>query len=153
MGHIRESIHVDAPIDQVWELGAKCERYPEWQTGIVEVKDCTGPIDHVGAKYTSVYKAMGRSLEVTTEVTRAEKPRLIEDKLTVPGGGHGTSLLTAEPAGGGTDLTFIFDYELPGGFVGGMADKLFMERAIERDIRHGNENFKALCEAEAKIPA
>jgi uncharacterized membrane protein len=153
MGHIRESIHVDAPIGQVWELAANCERYLEWQTGIVEVKGCTGPIDHVGARYTSVYKAMGRSLEVTVEVTRAEKPRLIENKLTVPGGGHGTVLQMAEPAGRGTDLTLTFDYELPGGFVGSVADKLFMERAIERDIRHGNENFKALCEAEVKVPA
>jgi uncharacterized membrane protein len=153
MGHIRETIHVDAPIEQVWELGANCERYLEWQTGIVEVKGCTGPIDHVGARYTAVYKAMGRTLEVTTEATRVEKPRLIESKLTVPGGGHGTTLQMAEPASGGTDLTFTLDYELPGGFVGGMADKLFMERAIERDIRHGNENFKALCESEAKVPA
>lgn len=153
MGHIRETIHVDAPIEQVWELGANCERYLEWQTGIVEVKGCTGPIDHVGARYTAVYKAMGRTLEVTIEATRAEKPRLIESKLTVPGGGHGTTLQMAESAGGGTDLTFTFDYELPGGFVGGMADKLFMERAIERDIRHGNENFKALCESEAKVMA
>jgi uncharacterized membrane protein len=153
MGHIRESIHIDAPIDQVWDLGAKSERYPEWQTGIVEVKNSTGPIDHVGAKYTAVYKSMGRTLEATFEVTRAEKPRLIEQKGTIPGGGHGTSLQTAEPAGGGTDVTFTMDYSLPGGFVGGMADKLYMERALERDIRHSNENFKALCEAEAKVPA
>ncbi len=153
MGHIRESIHVDAPIDQVWELGANCERYPEWQTGVVEVKDCTGPIDHVGAKYTIVYKSMGRRLEATFQVTRAEKPRLVESKGTVPGGGHATSLQSAEPAGGGTDLTFTMDYELPGGFVGGLADKLFMERALERDIRHSNENFKSLCEAEVKVPA
>ena len=153
MGHIRESIHIDAPIDQVWELGADCKRYPEWQTGTVEVKDCTGPIDHVGATYTVVYKSMGRKLEATFEVTRAEKPRLVEQKGTVPGGGHATATQTLEMADGGTDLTFTMDYELPGGFVGGMADKLFMERALERDIRHSNDNFKALCEAEAKVPA
>lgn len=153
MGHIRESIHVDAPITQVWELSANCERYPEWQTGIVEVRDCTSPIDHVGARYTVVYKSMGRKLEATFQVTRAEKPRLLEEKGTVAGGGHGTSLQTLEPADGGTDVTLTLDYELPGGFVGGMADKLFMERALERDIRHSNENFKALCEAEAKVPA
>jgi hypothetical protein len=40
------------------------------------------------------------------------------------------------------------DYELPGGFFGGIADKLFMERQIERDIKHSNATFKALCEAE-----
>jgi uncharacterized membrane protein len=153
MGHISERIHVDAPIEQGWEFGAKCERYPEWQTGIVDVKDCTGPIDRVGAKYAAVYKSMGRKLEATFEVTRAEKPRLIEQKVAAPGGGHGTIVQTLEPVGGGTDISLTFDYELPGGFVGGVANKLFMERALERDMRHSNENFKALCEAEAKVPA
>jgi hypothetical protein len=43
------------------------------------------------------------------------------------------------------------DYELPGGFFGGIADKLFMERQIERDIKLSNANFKALCEA--KVPS
>lgn len=43
------------------------------------------------------------------------------------------------------------DYELPGGFFGDIADRLFMERQIERDVKHSNENFKALCEA--KVPA
>ena len=153
MGKIRESIHVEAPIEHVWELNATCERYPEWQTGIAEVKDCTGKIDRVGATYTAVYKSMGRKLEATFEVTRAEKPRLIEQKVTAPGGGRGTLVQTHESVGGGTDITIDFDYELPGGFVGGVANKLFMERALERDIRHSNENFKALCEAEAKVPA
>jgi hypothetical protein len=46
-----------------------------------------------------------------------------------------------------------FDYELPGGFFGDMADKLFMERAIERDLRHSNQNLKALCEAKAAVHA
>ena len=153
MGHIRESIHIDAPIEQVWELGAKCERYSEWQTGVDEIRDCSGPMDRVGATYIAVYKSMGRKLEATFEITRVEKPRLVEQKVAAPGGGHGTSVQTLEPVGGGTDITYTFDYELPGGFIGGVANKLFMERALERDIRHSNENFKALCEAEAKVPA
>jgi hypothetical protein len=42
---------------------------------------------------------------------------------------------------------------LPGGFAGSVADKLFVERAIERDVKHSMENFKAICEAETSIPA
>jgi uncharacterized membrane protein len=59
--------------------------------------------------------------------------------------------LKLDGAGPGTDISFEMDYELPGGFIGGIAVKLFMERQIERDIKHSNENFKALCEA--KVPA
>src|SRR5688572_30108943 len=63
MGQIRERIHIDAPPEKVWELGADAERFPEWQTGVVRVKDVSGPIDHVGAHYTMVYRTMGRELE------------------------------------------------------------------------------------------
>lgn len=152
MGHIRESLHIDAPIDQVWEIIAKPERAAEWQVGVEEVKG-GGPIDHVGARYSAVVKSMGRRLEFTSETTRVEKPRLLEQRASGAGGVQGTAGIALEPAGGGTDITFTMDYELPGGFVGGIADKLFMERALERDIRHGSENLKALCEAEAKVPA
>ncbi|MGH2356885.1 MAG: hypothetical protein ACRDGJ_02595 [Candidatus Limnocylindria bacterium] len=50
-------------------------------------------------------------------------------------------------------MTVELDYELPGGLAGDIADKLFMERAIERRIRHSNENLKALAEAKAGVTA
>jgi ribose 1,5-bisphosphokinase PhnN len=34
-----------------------------------------------------------------------------------------------------------------------LADKLFVERAIERDAKHSAENFKAICEADGHVPA
>jgi hypothetical protein len=46
-------------------------------------------------------------------------------------------------------MTVDLDYELPGGFLGGVADKVFAERAMVRDVRHSSENFKALVEQEA----
>jgi uncharacterized membrane protein len=59
----------------------------------------------------------------------------------------------AGPPGTGTDSRLELDYDLPGGFVGGIADKLFVERAIERDAKHSAENFKAICEADGHVPA
>jgi uncharacterized membrane protein len=55
------------------------------------------------------------------------------------------------PAGEGTDVEMEVDYEVPAGFLGHIADRLFLEKAMERQMRHTAENFKAL--AEAKVPA
>lgn len=151
MGHVREKIHVDAPIEAVWDLGTDPKRMIEWQSGLVEVKDATGKLDRLGASYSPVFRFAGRKLDGHFEVTRIEKPNLLEETGTTPGGGKGSSTLKLERSGSGTDVTFEIDYELPGGLFGGIADKLFMERQIERDIKHSNENFKALCEA--KVPA
>jgi carbon monoxide dehydrogenase subunit G len=151
MGHLREEFHVDAPAEAVWDLVTDTQRLVEWQSGLVEVKDATGKLDRVGAAFSPVFRFAGRRLEGRFEVTQIEKPNLLEMKGTSPGGGKATQTLKLDGAGPGTDISFEMDYELPGGFIGGIADKLFMERQIERDIKHSNENFKALCEA--KVPA
>lgn len=153
MGHVRQMGHVDVSLDKAFALTVDAERDPEWNSSVVEVKDVTGLLDRVGASYTAILKLGGRRLETHWEATKVEKPRLLELAGSAPGGGHAISKTTFEPAGGGTDITVEVDYELPGGFVGGMADKLFVERAIERDIKHSLENFKAICEVEEKVPA
>jgi len=152
MGHLSESIHIDAPIDHVWDLNADCRRMPEWDVNTIEVKDCPDRIDRVGARYTSVSRVMGRNLTGTSETTKVDKPRLLEQKMALPGGGHATLTVTFTEAGGGTDSTFTVDYQLPGGMFAGVAEKL-LSGSIERDIRHSNENFKALCEATIPVHA
>ncbi len=151
MGHVVNSIHIDAPAERVFELSIDAQRLPEWQNTVIEVKDVSGPLDRVGAGYTAVMKIAGRRLDGRWEVTRVEKPSYFEVTGTAPGGGRATVITRIEPAGDGTDSTVELDYELPGGFLGGFADKLFVERAIERDMKHSGENFKAICEME--VPA
>ena len=153
MGHIRHTFHVDAPPERVWELAADAKRIPEWNVSFIEVKDVSGPLDRVGASYTSVLKLAGRRLEGRWELSRVEAPSLAELTGSAPGGGRGTYTARYEAAEGGTDVTWELEYELPGSFVGGIADKLFVERANERDFRHSAENFKAIVEAEVTAHA
>jgi hypothetical protein len=145
--------HIDAPPESAYAFVIDASRIPEWNSSVVEVRDVTGKLDTVGASYTAILKLGGRQLETRWEVTRVEGQRLAEFVASSASGGRATSTTTLEPAAGGTDLTIEVDYELPGGFVGGMADKLFVERAIERDIKHSMENIKAICEAQVRVPA
>ena len=98
-------------------------------------------------------KIAGRGYDARWEVTRVEKPRLVEMKGTTPGGGTATFTMRIAPVADGTDCTVDCEYELPGGILGGLADRLFVEGAIERDVRHSMENFKALLEAERPVHA
>jgi len=150
MGHVRVSDHISAPIDQVWDLNAACERVPEWNVNVIEVKDCQGRLDRVGAKTTTVSRVMGRKIEGTAETTKADKPHAFAQKLTGAGGAKASVSVTYAEAGGGTDITVELDYDLPMGMFAGIAEKL-LGGSIERDLRHSMENFKALCEA--TVPA
>lgn len=150
MGKLRLSEHIDAPVDHVWEINASCERLPEWNVNIVEVKDCPGRLDRVGARATTVVRVFGRRIEGSQETTMTDKPRAFTLKLMGAGGAKATVNGTYAEARGGTDATVELDYELPMGMFAGVAEKL-LGGSIERDLRHSMENFKALCES--TVPA
>ena len=150
MGHVRLSEHINAPIDQVWELNASCERLPEWNVNLVEVRVCQGRLDRVGARATTVTRVFGRRIEGSQETTRADKPHAYALKLSGAGGARATVDITYTEARGGTDATIELEYDLPMGLFAGVAEKL-LGGSIERDLHHSMENFKALCEA--TIPA
>jgi uncharacterized membrane protein len=153
MGHVHETVNIDAPIDVAWAIGRDASRIPEWNTTVMSVKDVSGSLDTVGASYTAVSKIVGRPLEVGWRVERVEPMRLGEAVATAPGGGSARTRVAYEPDGTGTRVTIDLDYELPGGFLGGVADKLFAERTMARDVRHSSENFKAFVEQEAAAVA
>ena len=150
MGHVRVSDHINAPIAHVWDLNASCERVPEWNVNVIEVKDCQGRLDRVGARATTVARVMGRKIEGSAETTKADKPHAFAQKLTGAGGAKASVSVTYAEARGGTDTTVELDYDLPMGLFAGIAEKL-LGGSIERDLRHSMENFKALCEA--TVPA
>lgn len=152
MGHFSETIHIAAPIDRAWDLNADCRRIPEWVVNTIEVRDCPDRLDRIGATYASVSRIMGRQMAATFTTTKVERPHLLEQKAELPGGGHGTLTVTFTEAGGGTDVEVTLDYVLSGGLFAGVAEKL-LSGSIQRDMRHSNENFKALCEAEIPVQA
>src|SRR2546426_10569067 len=105
MGHLRLSEHINAPIDQVWEIIASCERLPEWNVNVVEVRDCPDRLDRVGTRVTTGVRVLGRKIEGTQETTRADKPHAYALKLSGAGGAKATLDQTFTQAGGGTDAT------------------------------------------------
>lgn len=147
MAKVRNEVQIDAPPERVWEILIDPERLPQYNATIVEVSDATGPLDQVGASYNAVAKVYGRRIEGRWEVTEVDPLRRIVQRASAGDEGAATVIGTIEPAGGGTRAAVEVDYQLPAGFLGELADKLFVERSVERDVRHSGENLKALAEA------
>ena len=153
MGHVRNVVHVDAPAEVAWGVGRDANRVPEWNTTVVEVRGVTGPLDQVGAEYTATSKVVGLTLETVWRVEEVEPGRRAVYSAKAPGGGSVRIVVTYEPDATGTNVIAEVDFELPMGILGTAVDKLFAERAVERDIKHSGENFKALVESEARVAA
>ena len=146
MAHLRLTAHYDAPIERVFELAVDYQRYPEWNVSYEAIKEVVGPPDEVGTKINGVMKLLGRKLEGTGTVTEVQRPTF----LKIAGAGSGGSVTTIyrfTSVAGGTDAVLEGEYVLPAGIFGKVADRLFVERAVERDLRHSLENFKAFVEA------
>jgi uncharacterized protein YndB with AHSA1/START domain len=149
MGHISRTIHVEATPEQVFDLFTNPERFREWQVPAAEVKDITGTPGTVGLGWTTATTFAGRKMENHMSVTAVERPRSFE----VKGTGSGTATLRGrfEPAAGGTDVTIESEYEMPLGFIGDAANKLFFEKSFAESWDKSLAKLKALVEAEAPV--
>jgi len=150
MTHISLTEHFDAQIDHVFGLVIDYQRYPEWSTFFTEIKEVKGLPDRVGTEIVGTGQLLGRKFDGTTEIVEIDKPRLL--KLTATGrqGGFVKTTYKLTPAALGTDVVVEIDYELPSAILT-LFDKLFVEKSVERELRHSLENFKALVEL--KTPA
>jgi uncharacterized membrane protein len=152
MAHLLLTAHFEAPIEHVFELAADYKRYPEWSVSHEEMREVVGPPDQVGTRFHGVMTFLGRKMEGWGEVTEVDQPRLLKTVGTGSGGSV-TTIYRFMPAATGTDAELSIDYELPAGLFGKVADKVFIQRAVERDMRHSMENFKAFVEAKVPLPA
>ena len=149
MASIRREIEISAPPERVWEVLIDPERLPQYNVTIVEVHDPTGPLDEVCASYDAVAKVYRRRIEGRWEVTDVTPLRRIVQIGAGAAGAKATVNGTIEPSGDGTRAAVEVDYQLPAGFLGEVANKLFVERSVERDVRNTLENLKALVESGA----
>jgi uncharacterized protein YndB with AHSA1/START domain len=132
----------EAPIERVFDLGTDFARFPEWNISYGEVKKGDRPPHEVGTKTFAVVTVLGTSIEGTGEIVETDRPHMLRMVGEGVDGGSLTSTYGLTATDFGTDLEVSFDYELPPGIIGQIADRLFVERAIERDVRHPFENVK-----------
>ncbi|HJW21094.1 MAG TPA: SRPBCC family protein [Candidatus Limnocylindrales bacterium] len=149
---IKRIARFDVPVERVFELGCDFKRYPEWSVNYPVAPEILGPTPlGVGTKLHSTMQILGRRTEGTSEIVKFDPPRVIEFKGTSVEGGSLRVLYRLTPLGTSTDCEIEYEYEPTMGILGQIADRLFVERAVERDIDHSIENFKALVELKMPV--
>ena len=148
MGRIEKSIEIRAPPEKVWEMLA-FDRHPEWSE------------EYQSAEYTSEVHTQedkyrtGASARITTKHKEEVNINIIEslenEKITyrvqgMPGARNiiGTFILKSTEAG--TEMKTVTDYEIPGGILGKIFDKSFVQKALKKDFEKGLEKLKSILE-------
>jgi uncharacterized membrane protein len=143
MTTLERNVLINASADDIQAISDDPARLPEWYAGI-EQAEGDGVFPEPGGKVELVYKAAGITFNLTqTSVERVAGQsgvNQMEGMIT------GTNRMTFAPEGEGTRVTMSFEYEMPGGGIGKVVDRLVAERMNAQNLEKSLENLKTLAE-------
>ena len=145
MAVVRHSIQIEASPDRVMAVLADAARWPEWYPGMTKI-DVFEPFPETGGKVAFKVKSAGLSMPISETVLDYQPGRL--QSFEMAGMLSGSARWELTPDGGGTRLTTTFDYALPGGLAGRIADALFVKRLNSTSLEQALRNCKARLEAQ-----
>jgi carbon monoxide dehydrogenase subunit G len=144
MAVVERSIVVQASPEDIDAVTSRNpEGWPDWYVGI-EAVEADDVFPEVGGVLNVTYKAAGVTFHLTQTVTEYEPGHKQVFKLE--GMISGTNTWTLHPEASGTRITAVFDYQMPGGGIGKVVDKLLVERMNTKNLEESLENLKAMLE-------
>jgi len=143
MAIVQRSVQIDAPPRETMALLSDASRWPDWYPGMTDV-DIAAPFPETGGKVTFKAKSAGLTMTITETVLDYDPERL--QLMQMEGMLSGRARWELTPGGEGTRLTTTFDYALPGGVFGKIADALIVKHMNAKNLEGGLDNFKALAE-------
>lgn len=145
MGHLSGTLEMNVAPEVVWKYLSDASLRPKWEVGVVAVEDVTGPLDTLGSTWTEVRKMGGMTMRQHFTVSRVDRMSLLEFTGALSGGGLTVIRESIAPRpDGGTTKSFVVDYALPGGLVGRILDRLYVQKKLERSGEEEDERVLAL---------
>jgi uncharacterized membrane protein len=147
LARIDKTVEIMVPTEKVWPM-LFWDRLPEFLEGIKEAEYTSDEKDKVGATAHIVGKSSGIEVEFDIEITEYTKNKTASWRTT---GGNFTAIgySVLKPIEMGTELTLIFDYDLPYSILGKVVDKLLVSRDMEKGFDSGLEKLKKMLERQA----
>lgn len=141
---IDTAVDVGLPLEHAFAVYV--DRVVEWQTAVRLTAAHMTP-QLVGSEYEARFDFLGHTYLGKFRITAADPPRSVA--LEASGSGIAVWYVTRfEPGAlpGTTHVTVKGDYRLPDMLLARIADRLFLERTIAREIVHANETYREICE-------
>ncbi len=144
MAHIVKSIEIDAPREHVFALALDFSRQPEWTTFVKEALITSGDGKSAGTTDSTVLKVGPRAAKHDGVWTEYEAGAVFGRRLT--GGMTMEETMTFTPAGGGTHVEWVVDYQPPMGALGKLMDAVMMNRVFQNELEASLDKLKVALE-------
>lgn len=144
MSHVEHQAFIGVPVEEVFAALLRVEEAPRWLVGLEEVHHVTGR--NQGDTFDWTFKMAGAlTFKGRTTFGVVEPGRYLREDGS--GDLNNTMHWRLTPELSGTQLHVRVDYTVPGGsLLGGILDKLFVERQNQKDIETSVANLKRLLE-------
>jgi carbon monoxide dehydrogenase subunit G len=143
MAIVQRTVQIKASPQDTMVLLSDASRWPDWYPGMTEI-DVAAPYPEAGGKVVFKVKSAGVSMTITETVLDYQPGKL--QLFQMDGMLSGRARWELSPDGDGTRLTTTFDYALPGGGFGKIADALIVKRMNAKSLQEALLNFKQLVE-------
>jgi len=155
MAHIARTIEIARPPEEIFDYITDLDRLTEWATMVKETRDLGDRPIKQGTTFSQTIKAAGSvDIDCDWHVKQLQRPRHVHYEATAPDGGQMQMSQTIMPLDGGRSKVEIdLDYDVPGGVLGQIADKLVFEGQNEKEADTSLENLKRILEGAASSPA
>ena len=143
MAIVQRNVQINASPQETMALLSDASRWPDWYPGMTAI-DIAAPFPEEGGKVVFKVKSAGVSMSITETVLDYQPGKL--QLLQMEGLLSGRARWELTPEGDRTRLTTTFDYALPAGVLGKVADALIVKRMNGKSLGEALINFKALAE-------
>jgi uncharacterized membrane protein len=145
MARIEKSVIIQADTQKIDEYSINASTWPQWVAGIESVHP-DGVFPEKGGELKVKYKAAGMAFDIT--MTTREIVHGDHVTFDMEGMINGSQHWQYAKEGNGIKVTCIFDYSMPGGGLGAIADKLIVERVNTSNIETTLSNLKRVVEGQ-----
>jgi carbon monoxide dehydrogenase subunit G len=144
---VKQSIEIDAPIEEVWGVVMDPDRLGEWVTihrSVAEVPD--GDLEK-GSTFRQTMRLKGVKLKVAWEVTDCRAPERARWDGKGPGGSKAHIAYDLESVGEGrTRFDYENEFDLPAGKLGKVAGRAFNAVSGDKEAKRSLERLKEVLE-------
>jgi uncharacterized protein YndB with AHSA1/START domain len=143
---VKQSIDIDAPIAEVWDLIMDPDRFGEWVTIHKDVSEVPAGGLRKGSRFRQEMKLKGVPLKVRWEVVESDPPHRARWHGRAAAGAKARIAYDLTENGGGTRFDYENEFELPAGKVGKLAGRAFNAVSGDREAKRTLARLKELLE-------
>jgi uncharacterized protein YndB with AHSA1/START domain len=113
MAHAENQVTINRPVSDVCSYLLDGANNPRWRPGVLDITHDAATPAGLGAVYKQGLKGPGGRIDGDYKVTRLQPNQLIEFQV-IAGPARPTGTYTLEPAGSGTKVSFVLDFQPKG---------------------------------------